>query len=577
MPRGPYPPHGKYWDPWRRAASLLAGDVNGPALANALTQIAALAGAGHQLVGVDNTGAIEASALSTLRINVMDYWLPADGSPVIDGHTTRNIGPAVNRAYLATVALSRALTLWIPPASLYGVEAYSWDAAETLQLATDNDWTLEIEGSGQSSIIICDSTTTGVSEKLIVAGAGPQSMSTLFVYRNIFWMGDSTVTNDCISVLRTSLDISVMIDRCQFYALQSNDPAGVLQLNAMNLHVRETFIHGCGNSDPTKAIVSFQSGIFGATFEQVYWYPSEHLVNPFGGPVFDKATGVGVIGPAAPAFGLWVRGDALANAPRVVLDQCIGGGNGLNGLILADPGADFIKSIEFYQCQIRDNCKRTIRAVANVLAIVLNQTTVRHNFAALPTIALEAASCERLTIEDVTFSHNLLQIDANTGQTAVVVRKSTGGDYDLANALDVDIDANSTFDVLFLPQAGARRKVLLRATSVNGAVVNMVDAQGNELTLPDSSAFIITARLIAAQTAPAAVVMSTDIIVSTAFTTGGAAANPFQNNLATHMAAGHAIAPGAPGGLIFRYAVNGAVGTTVHFFLEVDFDAVSSP
>lgn len=67
-------------------------------------------------------------------VNLMDYWLSADGSPVVNGLRTHNISKAIVRA-----KDDGARTLFLPPAKDYGIEAYTCDPVpEGLEMVLEN-------------------------------------------------------------------------------------------------------------------------------------------------------------------------------------------------------------------------------------------------------------------------------------------------------------------------------------------------------------------------------------------------------------------------------------------------------
>lgn len=372
----------------------------------------------------------------------MSGLLPANGTAKL-----RNMSPAISRAYDWAKDYGDEIVLEYPPSAPHGYDGFAHDEYQTLNVAGDGLWGLTIRGSGAASKIV-PVRASNLGEKLYLAGGGPQTMSFLADYENMFWVGDPTIVNgqqvtDCWALFKTSADISVRFRNCRAYGIKAKSPEGMFPLNCMNLDLSRVFLHACGHEDPTKALVSCLSGIFGAKWRHFYDYPSEHrdvsgnMTNPFGGPAFEKSSG-------APAFTVWLRGDAPANAPSHIFEQCtIALGN---GFILADPDGGSIQSIELRGCKVRDAAKRTIKAVHDVGHISISNGRIAHNNGSAPTIEMVASSCKRLTLRETDFAASYHKIDAKTGQTKVRVLGCSGGSYDVTGALNVERDASTTYD-----------------------------------------------------------------------------------------------------------------------------------
>lgn len=59
------------------------------------------------------------------RINIMDYFDPADGSPFVRGKRTHNISKAITRAREAHGGIT--CNFFLPPVHEHGVDAYTCD------------------------------------------------------------------------------------------------------------------------------------------------------------------------------------------------------------------------------------------------------------------------------------------------------------------------------------------------------------------------------------------------------------------------------------------------------------------
>jgi hypothetical protein len=373
-------------------------------------------------------------------LRVPDLWIPADGGATIDGRTTRNVANAFQRAFNA--AAGKHMKLVFPPAAEYGVTLYSWKEAITRSLQPT--WTLEVEGSGLASAIVPDR-SAGVVTLLTLGGGGPASEPTLFAWRNMFFLGNEMTggslssETDCVSILRTNPDISVVHEGNHYLGVQGSGN-GLLELNSMRLTSRGNCYTFCGMQTTDKAIVAVQSGIFGVLFENDVFYPNEHAAAdmPFGeNPSVWNKTGGG-------RWDTWLRGDASTNLTRAQYKQCVFGDASTLGAILADPGANYIHSIHIEECWAVASCVRLLRAVANVGHIVIERCWINHNYGGQPTIALVDDTVERLTIRNTKFSHNQLFINANTGQKSVIVEQCDGGVYDVSGAEHLYISPDTT-------------------------------------------------------------------------------------------------------------------------------------
>jgi hypothetical protein len=380
-------------------------------------------------------------------VNVMDYYEVADGGASYNlggvAVTTKNVANAFQAAYEDKIVTGQAFTLWLPPASDYGVMAYSWKEALTWDVseAGDNIAGFEIVGSGVASIIIPDS-SAGLNEKLYIAGAGPDCLSMLFAYRRMFWVGDEDATSDCVSVLRTSVDMDVLIDECQFYSIQtSSATSGVVYLDTMGAIMRRTYFHGC-TADNNGAVVYVGSGCFGATFEHVQWYPWEKGTNPFGGTHYDKGT------LEARYHVIIAGGGTLQTASRVTFDNCTWAESGVYAAVKCDPGANLIDTVHFKNCTLYGNLQRMVECVANTRHVIVEQCSLSHNGAGVPTIDMQASTCERLSVIRTEFSHSGLWIYADNGQHSVDVISCTGGTYVIDGVTHLYISPDSTYDAL---------------------------------------------------------------------------------------------------------------------------------
>jgi hypothetical protein len=407
-------------------------------------------------------GAWEAvgAATATDVVNVMDYYEVADGGASYNlggvAVTTKNVANAFQAAYEDKIVTGQAFTLWLPPASDYGVTAYSWKEALTWDVseAGDNIAGFEIVGSGVASIIIPDS-SAGLNEKLYIAGAGPDCLSMLFAYRRMFWVGDEDATSDCVSVLRTSVDMDVLIDECQFYSIQtSSATSGVVYLDTMGAIMRRTYFHGC-TADNNGAVVYVGSGCFGATFEHVQWYPWEKGTNPFGGTHYDKGT------LEARYHVIIAGGGTLQTASRVTFDNCTWAESGVYAAVKCDPGANLIDTVHFKNCTLYGNLQRMVECVANTRHVIVDGCSLSHNGAGVPTIDMQSSTCERLTIRGTEFSHSGLEIHADNSQLLVEVFSSEGGTYKVDGAAVFTVDAATTWHGLTSATAApaARRPV----------------------------------------------------------------------------------------------------------------------
>jgi hypothetical protein len=399
-----------------------------------------------------NTGyEFATSSLDGVFVNVADYLDSGDPSPTIDGHTTKNIDLAMQRAYDAVIKTHQRLVLWIPPTIGYGVDSWSWRTSLTwlINATNDNVAYLEILGSGQAGIIIPDSNVVGANDKLLVASGGPDGMPTQFSYRNMFWCGTGAETDvDCLSILKTTADMQVLYEGNMHYGLLSSSAESLLDLSAMGLTSRRNYFFGCGNTNGS-ATLSFYSGLFGVRFEHTHWYDWERDVDPFGTPSPGAYLNKMGYDPANYAYSIWARGDTEENAPRIIAEQCAFKGAGNLGAFLLDPSADgfFIRSLMMHQCYVHANAKRTVRAVSNVRDITLTECRISHNDGGVDDIALLDASCKRLSLHRNTFSHSGLRIKANTGQESVIIRENTGGTFDVSDVANLEIES-STYDAL---------------------------------------------------------------------------------------------------------------------------------
>lgn len=429
-------------------------------------------------------------------VNIMDYYQSGDGAPTVDGLTTKNIGPAFGRAYAATVGLHKHLTLWIPPCDAYGVQACSWEEAQTINTQTDNLWSLRILGSGQSAIII-PTQSGGLNDKLSVLGVGPAGQPIRFYYEDMFWRGDSTKTTDCNTVLATTADVSVRVKNCFFYGVEGN-ASGLLTLDCNDLHVADVNFCGCGNAGAAfgtdSAMISFYSAIFGAHFERVFMFPAEHTlssvtVGPFGEVAFTKNT--------AACWGIWPRGDDPTHAPTIHLRQCVFGEVSY-GAVRVDPdtGAGFgVESVTLDRCVFHSSVQRAIKAVSTVKRVTLVDCLLEHNYAAVPSVEMAASTCEMLVLERNRATHDLIQYRAQTGQK-VIVRDNVGGDLGVLGAKQVTVDEMSTFDIF----SGWAIERSLRGTSVAGASVNLADDGALEYQIPATSSFTLRVELLGSRT-----------------------------------------------------------------------------
>jgi hypothetical protein len=393
-------------------------------------------------------------------VNVMDYYEVADGGASYNlggvAVTTKNVANAFQAAYEDKIVTGQAFTLWLPPAADYGVTAYSWKEALTWDVseAGDNVAGFEIVGSGVASIIIPDS-SAALDEKLYIAGAGPDCLSMLFAYRRMFWVGDEDATSDCVSVLRTSVDMDVLIDECQFYSVQtSSATSGVVYLDTMGAIMRRTYFHGC-TADNNGAVVYVGSGCFGATFEHVQWYPWEKGTNPFGGTHYDKGT------LEARYHVIIAGGGTLQTASRVTFDNCTWAESGVYAAVKCDPGANLIDTVHFKNCTLYGNLQRMVECVANTRHVIVDGCSLSHNGAGVPTIDMQSSTCERLTIRGTEFSHSGLEIHADNSQLLVEVFSSEGGTYKVDGAAVFTVDAATTWHGLTSATAApaARRPV----------------------------------------------------------------------------------------------------------------------
>ncbi len=391
---------------------------------------------------------VEWATLPETVVNVLDYWDAADASPTIDGHTTRDISPALQRAYAAKIATDQHIVLWLPPTAPYGVDAWSWDGGLhwNIYSTADNVIYLEIRGSGAASKLIVNPAT--LNTKLAISAGGPEGMPTHFTWRNMFVCGTGAPTDvDCVSLLSTTVDMQVLFEGCIFYGLLAT--AELFDISSMGFTSRNNYIHGCGSTANT-AIFAGYGGLNGWLFEQTHVYKWERDVDPFG-VLTGTGNGLDKMGYDVPQYChlVWIKGDTEENAPRVRFEQCTFSHAGLLGAVLADPSADgyYIDSVAFDQCYFTQICKFVIHAVSNVRSVSLERCRVSHNYGGQDSIKLFDSTCLHLSLVDNVFSHSLIKARAKTGQASVYLRGNTGGDLDFSGATNVCIDAATTWDV----------------------------------------------------------------------------------------------------------------------------------
>jgi hypothetical protein len=520
-----------------------------------------------------------AGAVTSERVvNIMDYWEDGDGSPSLTtagpggtAITTRRILPAFQRAFAAKIATKEADTLWIPPCSEYGVQAWSMRDAITIDTSSSgaNLASFHVLGCGDASKIIIERVGAGTDEKIYLAGAGPSCMSQIVTFRHLFFLGDNTVTDDCATIIRTSVDQEVLYEDCAFYSVRASAAAGgTVYGDAMGITFRRCYWHFCTNSASDGAAVAVGTGTFGALFEHCNWYSWEHSINPFGGANYDK-------GAAQSAYGVaLLGGGAPYTLTRAKFVHCTWAENGRWGAVLAKPGSLSIDTVHFDQCSTYSNARRLIEARSNVRHIIVENTELQHN-AADDAIELMASTCERLTMRNVRASHSGILYTANTGQKSVIVESCEGGTYDLTGAKYVSFDAASTPHAITAgTETGWERAHKLAAVSVNAAAANMLNVAGAEVSLISGKAYMVTLRVTGGRTDAGAVrgCIERKLLVHT---NGGAATIVNDTALYSQLAAGWAVTVSAPGGLTLRVAVNGAAGETVQFggimeALEVD-------
>ncbi len=383
-------------------------------------------------------------------VNVMDYYEVADGGATFNlggvSVTTKNVANAFQAAYEDKIVTGQAFTLWLPPAADYGVLAYSWKEPLTWQVNEDNDNVagFEIVGSGFASAIIPDSSVAN-NDKLYIAGGGPDCLSMLFAYRRMFWVGneDATGGNDCTSVLKVSVDMDVLMDECVFYSVQSSSAtSGVVHWDTMGGTMQRCYFHGCGN-DNNGAVVYVGSGCFGATFNHVQWYAWEKGSNPFGGTHYDKGADTGNHYEVIIA-----GGGSLQTASRVKFNECTWANGGCFGAVKCEPGGGGTYLIDWVHlkcCTIYGSTQRTLQCVANVRHAIIEECSISHNDGGVPTIDMEASTCERLSIIRTEFSHADLDIHADNSQLLVEIVASEGGTYKVDSATHFTVDAASTW------------------------------------------------------------------------------------------------------------------------------------
>lgn len=435
------------------------------------------------LLGFGGVGGTSSSG--ALVVDVMANYQDSDGAPTRNGHTTKEIGFAIERSYNAALAVARPkhMTLKIPPADQHGVDGYTWDHPVTINTQTDKQWTIEIVGSGQASKIIPGH--TALDDKLTISAGGPETQPGIVIYRDMFWVGDKSTTSDCASLLKTSADLTVVVEDCLFYGILANGSSGFLQVDSDNLTMRRVFLNGCGNTDATKARISVDSGFWGMLFEQVQSTGSEHATDPFGDSTFEKSS-------SYPCYDVWLKGDDPSHPPVAAkFSQCIFGGTSSSGAVLADPTSGYIESVHFDQCVVRDSCYRTIKATANVGRVILDGCILSHNDGAVPSIALEASTCKRLIVKRTHATHSGIVVNANTGQRSITIEDSDGGTWDCSGAGSITIDESSSFDAFTGTATGFRRPYKVSGSSVGGAAVVLKDFDGNDIALTDGKSYLI--------------------------------------------------------------------------------------
>ncbi len=390
--------------------------------------------------------------LSTV-VNVLDYWDAGDDTSTIDGHTTRDIIPSIQRAYDASVKVYKHLVLWVPPCDTYGVDAWSMlgSFAPNVYSTGDNVIYLELRFSGAAGKVIPNAAT--MNTKIAIAAAGPESMPMHFKVSGLFLCGTGAADDvDCIEFMTTGADMLVRLEECIFYGMLVSGEH-LLGLSCMGLEMDRVYFHGCGNTS-NASLVSIYGGLHGISLKETNVYKWERDVLPFGesspGAYLDKMG----YDPSQYCPFLWLRGDVEENAPRVDVEQCTFSHAGLLGAINADPTADgfYISSIDIDQCYFTQFCRYAVHAVLNVGEVTIRQSRLSHNDGGQDSVKLFDSSSPRLTMIDNVLANSGIRIRAKTGQKAVYIRGNTGdsdsngGNYDFSGATNVTIDASTTWD-----------------------------------------------------------------------------------------------------------------------------------
>lgn len=407
-------------------------------------------------------------SLAGIEVNVMDYYVSTDGAPSLGtmgpggtAITTKNLALAFERAWNAKIATRRARGIYFPPCVEYGVQAYSFKEPKTYALDHANGrLNVYLRFSGDASIIVPDS-SAAVDTKLLFASGGPAGMTTLFRVEGLSLCGVDTVTNDCATFISTTVDMEVTYEDCTLYSVQSNHVYGVLRGSGMGVTFRRCNFHWCCNSAADGAVISVQTGTFGALFEHCNWYSWEKNVNPFGGTNYDKSAN-------APNYHVALHGGGQPyTQTRAKFLHCTSAeSNGRWGFILAKPDATLrIDTIHLDQCHIYASSRRLIEARNDVGHIIIENTRVEHNDSGDASVHLQAASCERLTMRGVWLGPTL-KVTAATGQKSVIVEECTGGVYNVSGA-DHVVKRASTLNTF---------------TSTSGVTQDLVDVE-NSLTL----------------------------------------------------------------------------------------------